>query len=123
TLGRWLTAERRRLLMAGDDDGLAFACALARQCFINEYVFAYDEDELLRATQLRETIATGGEPSPLMLSLLAAYVPLHSLSNARSFLDRAWPKPLEVLLDQQVRQPLEEADDRAHVPVLTAIDN
>ena len=121
-LERRLTGERRRLLMTGDDD-LAFVCTLARQCFINEHAFAQGDDEHQRVTELHDRSVDAGALSPRELALLAAYVPLHSLPNASSLLDRAWPAPLGAVLDQQVREPLQEADDRAKIPALTAIDD
>jgi Flp pilus assembly protein TadD/SAM-dependent methyltransferase len=116
-----LTAERRRLLAAGEDGDLAFACALARQCFINEYVFAQDDAEARQVAALREAVAAG--ISPLRLAALASYMPLHGLPAASSLLDRTWPDPLQPVLEQQVRQPLEEAADRTQIPVLTAIED
>jgi tetratricopeptide (TPR) repeat protein/SAM-dependent methyltransferase len=120
-LERWLTHERRRLLVAGDDANLNFVCALARQCFINDYVFAQDEEEAQKAARLRDAVAAGAV-SPLRLAVLAAYVPLHAVPDAARLLDGKWPRPVNLLLDQQLRQPLQEREDRARVPALTAID-
>ena len=39
-----------------DDDIVAFACALARQCFINEYVYAQTEAESGLASVLRDRL-------------------------------------------------------------------
>jgi hypothetical protein len=58
-LERRLTDERRRLLMGDGDKSLAFACVLAHQCFINEYVFACGEEELRQVTELRDMVAAG----------------------------------------------------------------
>jgi Flp pilus assembly protein TadD len=118
-LERWLTQERRRLLITGNDANLNFACALARQCFINEYVFAQDEEEIRHAARLGDAIAT---ISPLQLAVLAAYMPLHAVPGAAGLPDRKWPRPVEALIDQQLHQPLQERDERALVPTLTAID-
>jgi len=122
-LERWLTDERRRLLMDGDgtDETLTFACALAQQCFINEYVFAEDEDETRRVAELRDVVAAGRAAGALQIATLAAYVPLHRLPNARALLDRDWPEPVRAVLAQQVQEPREEADDRARIPALTAV--
>jgi Flp pilus assembly protein TadD/SAM-dependent methyltransferase len=120
-LERWLTQERRRLLIAGSDANLNFACALARQCFINEYVFAQDEEELRQAERLCDTVAAA-TVSPLQLAVLAAYIPLHAVPGAARLLGRKWARPVDVLIDQQLRQPLQERDDRPLVPALTTID-
>jgi Flp pilus assembly protein TadD/SAM-dependent methyltransferase len=123
-LERWLICERSRLLKSDQNDGdLAFACALARQCFINEYAFALDEEELWKVARLRDGIAAGEPPTPFQLALLAAYIPLHTLPNPERLLTHAWPPPLNAVLDQQIRQPMQERIDRDAVSVLTAIDN
>ena len=118
-LERWLTQERRQLLIAGNDANLNFACALARQCFLNEYAFAQDDEESRQAARLREAVTT---VTPLQLAVLAAYMPLHTVPGATELLGRKWPRPVDVLIDQQLREPLQEQDDRARVPALTAID-
>jgi tetratricopeptide (TPR) repeat protein/SAM-dependent methyltransferase len=118
-LERWLTRERRQLLIAGHDANLNFACALARQCFINDYVFAQDEEEVRQAARLRDAVPS---VTPLQLAVLAAYTPLYAVPGAAALLGRKWPRPVDDLIDQQLRQPLEERDDRPVVPALTAID-
>jgi Flp pilus assembly protein TadD/SAM-dependent methyltransferase len=120
-LERWLTQERRRLLVTGSDANLNFACALARQCFINEYVFAQDEEEVRQVARLRDAVATAAITA-LQLAVLAAYMPLHAVPGAAGLFGRKWPRPVDALIDQQLHQPLQERDDRALVPALTAID-
>ncbi len=129
-LERFLTMARRLLLDAasGDDaDGasLEFYVALARQCFINEYVFFRDDAEYQHASKLRDGLAAslaGGMPiACLRLLAVAAYFPLHSLSGATALLDRSWPEPVSALLAQQLREPDEEARLRAAIPRLTPI--
>ena len=52
---------------------LDFACALARQCFINEYVYALGEDERLDAERLQaelaDALAQGRDVAPLSLAV------------------------------------------------------
>ena len=58
-LERFLTNARGLLLDAAmsdapaDEDAVAFACALARQCFINEYAFDCTDAELAQIERLR----------------------------------------------------------------------
>ncbi len=100
-LERFLTALRFVLLEAAtaasdpellDDAMLKVACALAQQCFVNEYVFALAEGELDRASRLRAALIAGlaaGDPvPPLWLAVLAAYVPLSALPAAEAILRR-----------------------------------
>ena len=104
-LERFLTGVRAGLLQTGDAGRLAsavdehlldFSCALARQCFINEYVFAETETEAAQATALRDRLDAGaGERraglSALPLPYAAAIAPLHALAQADAFLQRSWP--------------------------------
>ena len=134
-LERFLTAARSVLLEgatspdgpSADDDAITFFCALARQCFINEYVFAMRDDECSGVQHLRTAInaavASGSAIPPLRVAALGAYEPLHTLPSAQALLQRTWPPPLRALLDQQVRDPLAERALRAAIPALTAIDD
>jgi SAM-dependent methyltransferase/thioredoxin-like negative regulator of GroEL len=113
--------------MADDEAVLAFWCALARQCFINEYVFLPGDGELDAAERLAieidAALAEGRDVSPLWLAALGAYRPLHALENAAALLSRSWPPAVQALLVQQVQEPREEMRDRAAIPVLTTIED
>lgn len=100
-------------------DAQTFAAALAQQCFINEYVFLPGEDEVAAARALGER----ADITPLQLLLVAAYIPLHTLPHAEKLLERSWPAPVEAVLTQQLREPLQEQDLRADIPRLTGIEN
>jgi tetratricopeptide (TPR) repeat protein/SAM-dependent methyltransferase len=108
-----------------EDELLDTACALARQCFINEYVYAADEDEEARARQLcdrlGDAMTAGAAVPPLQVATVAAYFPLHELGAADALLARSWPAPIAALLEQQVRAPREETALRAAIPQLTPI--
>ncbi len=110
-----------------DDDAVAFGCVLAKQCFINEYVFAITSEEVDRAERLKqklvEALAKHSTISPLWPCVAAMYFPLHLLPNAQALLDRAWPRVLIELLTQQVREPWEERQYRDLIPRLTPIDD
>jgi SAM-dependent methyltransferase len=110
-----------------DDDIVAFACALARQCFINEYVYAQTETESGLAGALRDRLlqdlASGPAMTPFALAVVAAYFPLHVLPMAEALLRRAWPASVAGLLQVQLREPLEEAADRAAIAALTPVRN
>lgn len=111
----------------GDAAFPVFFCALARQCFINEYVYAQTDDESRQAGELRERLrkklTDGSEIAPLLVIAVAAYFPLHSLAEAEALLDREWSPAVDGLLRQQVREPREEQRDRAAIPSLTPIEN
>ena len=106
---------------------LSFCCALARQCFINEYVFYCSEDELDKAKNLKQSLEIALEyrtaVSPIMLAAVAAYFPLHSLRGAAAILERSWPQVADDVVTQQLREPQEELHYRTAIPRLTAIED
>lgn len=129
---RFLTMARRALLEDAvnngiDPGGMEFHAALARQCFINEYVFFCGEGEFGRAAALRDAMAaalTLGAPVPVpQLLAVASYFPLRSISGADKLLDLSWPEPVAAILVQQLREPQEEARLRAAMPRLTGVEN
>jgi SAM-dependent methyltransferase len=133
-LERLLTCLRRELLgiavAAGDriDEAvLVSCCGLARQCFINEYVFATTPEEVAQVARLEQALiaalAQGGHISPLGLAALAMYAPLHALPQAQALLERSWPRPVDGVVMQQVREPGEELQLRPSIARLTAIED
>ncbi len=112
---------------ASDLNALAAICALARQCYLNEYVYFSDDNELAGLARLRERLESaleiGGDIPPIWVAAVASYLPLHALRNAAALIDRPWPHFLRALLTQQIREPLEERQMRASIPALTAIDD
>jgi tetratricopeptide (TPR) repeat protein/2-polyprenyl-3-methyl-5-hydroxy-6-metoxy-1,4-benzoquinol methylase len=123
-LERFLTQLRGALLQAdGQDPDLL--SALARQCFINEYVFLPDEAEIAMVDNLHAAIAAHLEndtpADDVSLLKLATYRPLHSLSGAEHLLARQWPQAMADVLVQQVREPLEERRLGLQMPRLTPI--
>jgi 2-polyprenyl-3-methyl-5-hydroxy-6-metoxy-1,4-benzoquinol methylase len=136
-LERYLTSVRRIMLdiasrpaAAGDgvEEGmLEFCCALAKQCFINEYVFASNSQEMEKASRVRdmlvEALVSGQAVPPLLPVATAAYFPLFRLPGSQLLLDRAWPAPVRGLLAQQVIEPEEEQQFRDKIPRLTRIEN
>ncbi|BCJ90794.1 hypothetical protein IZ6_15290 [Terrihabitans soli] len=130
-LERLLTLTRSALLDAiagnGDlpenEDSLAFFCALAQQCFINDYVFALSADEQEKVHGLGDTLNAAKSPDPHALAAFAAYQPLHTLASRDALQDREWPAPLRELFTRQVLEPLAERAMRGGIPQLTPIGN
>ncbi len=108
------------------DDVLKACCALAQQCFINEYVFAAGS-EMERAAALRDQIAAAlaaGQPvEPLAVAVAAAYAPLHAIAGAQALAERPWPEGVARLITQQVREPAREQELRAAIRALTPIED
>ena len=115
---------------AGDDQAaplLDFACALASQCFINEYVFSQTESETAAALRLRgllEAALTAPASVPSIWPAIAgAYWPLRKLANARSLLKRQWPPAVEAMIAAQVKEPAQERELASTIPAITEIDD
>jgi len=119
-----LMVARRELLartLAGEETPAEFHAALARQCFLNEYVFAASEDERRNAALLREqmtaALENGKTITPAQVAALASYMPL---GDAR-LLKRTWPTATDAILTQQLREPAEEMRLAEGLPRLTPI--
>jgi SAM-dependent methyltransferase len=110
-----------------EDDIVAFACALARQCFINEYIYAQAGAESELASALRDRLlqdlASGAAITPLTLAVVAACFPLNAMPMAEALLRREWPATVGGLLQVQLREPLEEAGERAAIATLAPVEN
>ena len=133
-LERLLTMVRHALLDAAmeavseahvDDQTLGFYCAVARQCFVNEFVFSYTEEEFDRAQALRERLVAdlqAGKAVPALWPVaVAAYFALRSLPCADALQDGSWPESVRALLVQQIAEPLEELRYRDGMRRLTTV--
>jgi SAM-dependent methyltransferase/tetratricopeptide (TPR) repeat protein len=110
-----------------DDDIVAFASALAVQCFMNEYVYEQSGAESGLASGMRDRLlqdlASGAAISPITLAVVAAYYPLHAMPMAEALLRRNWPATVAGLLRVQLREPLEEMGERTAIATLAPIKN
>ncbi|MCC6609298.1 MAG: tetratricopeptide repeat protein [Burkholderiales bacterium] len=96
---------------------LELLCALAQQCFLNEYVWPERPDE---AADVEGIAAPAGNVlSPTVLALVAAYRPIARIAGlarpdtSSDAFGRLWRR--------QVEEPAEEARLRAEIPALTPI--
>jgi len=133
-LERVLVAVRRALLDAAartaadvqaSSDTLNFACAIARQCAINEYVWPLADDERERAETLREQVIAAIDaetPVPAAwIAAIASYSILADLPSPDALLARSWPDEVRALLTQQIAEPMVERRDRSDIPRLSEI--
>ena len=129
-----LSAARAAILRAAldpapDDEASAvsFACAMARQCFLNDYVFACTEaeDRALKdlLSSMIDALQSAAPVSARAVAALGAYLPLHRLEGCDRLLDRPWPAPVQALLAQQIAEPRAEARIRDTIPRMTAISD
>lgn len=112
-LRRELTGDARRV-----GAHLALVCSLARQAYLNEYVWHVTEEESASIDAMCATLPSN--PDWEKLALTACYRPLGSIVDFE--FDRSGA-PAEVLavLRQQIDEPAEEKDLSADVATLTPI--
>jgi tetratricopeptide (TPR) repeat protein/SAM-dependent methyltransferase len=130
---RLLTNIRYTLLTAAeaesacDERVLGFYCAVARQCYENDYVYSLADGEADQAARigglLDDALAAGRPYSPLWPIAVGAYFPLRTLANAEALPARSWPECTNALFVQQIKEPAEERRHAAAMPALTGIDS
>jgi 2-polyprenyl-3-methyl-5-hydroxy-6-metoxy-1,4-benzoquinol methylase len=131
---RFLTCARYALLETAssiqapdplDIAALQFYAALSQQCFVNEYIFDCDDRERRAAdtcrTKLLTLLDTNAVVPPILLLAVAAYFPLYTLREPNRLLAANAPSPVDEVLRQQIREPLEEQALRVGINRLTSI--
>jgi Tfp pilus assembly protein PilF/2-polyprenyl-3-methyl-5-hydroxy-6-metoxy-1,4-benzoquinol methylase len=105
----------------------AFHAALARQCRINEYVFAVTAEEEVAVAVLRDCLAAAlagcGLVPPSWVLAVAAYGPLRAVPGHAGLLERPWPEAVRRVLEQQIAEPAAEQELRGRIPQLTPIED
>lgn len=130
TFERFLAAIREALLRtaaAGTDrpELIFIACALARQCFLNDYVYTTATGESHAAAELAQRLVQaareGKQVSAVAVGVVGAYMPLDSREWPADFMQRQWPTALQALFRQQIVEPRREL--RESIPRLGAIED
>ncbi|MBU6483741.1 MAG: methyltransferase domain-containing protein [Betaproteobacteria bacterium] len=132
----FLALARRALLLdtlaprspdRADSSALRFCCAIARQCYINEYVYDCTAEENDGVASLRDAISkhlTEAKPVPgAWVAAFACYSPLFSLPDCQRLAAGMAEPPLAGLYSQQVGEILQELGHRADLQQLTPIDD
>ncbi len=131
TLEFALTALRRELVFSKTPD-LGLAELLALQCFTNEYVFAWREDELKRVQELKDRLEkqleghNWGSEFWRDLRLFALYAPVFELEGAQKLLEEAHEIPadgLSLLIELSLANPVEEQSIREDLKSFSPIEN
>ena len=133
---RFLTLLRHLLLKVAASETLKEAdtealsplyCSLAKQCFINEYVYFQTAEEIDLSHQLRDrlikALEEGSSVSADLLITVACYFPLYSVIGVEKLLNQKWADDIKSVLRIQIQEPFEELNLRKSIPILTRIDN
>ena len=108
----------------------AFYCALANQCFINEYILNETPEEREQLRALEEKLGrkdAHADPQYLVgIALVSCYKPLYKAAFAKS-LSKDCPARADVriatLLRMQLDEPLEELEIKKTIPSVTSMDD
>ncbi len=110
-----------------EPDDLAFYSAVARQCFINEYIYSLSADEAAQARDLQSAMSDRlkrGEPvPPLWIAAAGAYDALDVSPAGDLIRQGQWPACIEAVIVQQINNPAEERRISQSIAALTAIDD
>ena len=100
-------------------------CSLARQCFINEYVYFQTAEEIDLSHQLRDQLIkdlkAGNSVSEYLIIAVACYFPLYSVTE--KLLNQKWSDNIKAVLRLQIQEPFEELNLHNSIPILTSIEN
>ncbi len=107
-----------------------FACALAEQCFLNEYIYEESKDEKEQVDTLMNALNNNHDITPLSVAVLACYHPLHSFPALRE----RFLKSIENLAEHDrtkykrvIRQQIEETEEeqklKGEIKSFGTIDN
>lgn len=134
---RFLTQTRRILLdiaantpahcdaSEADDPVLSLLCAIAQQCYLNEFAFYASDEELTQITDLRNMFdARIIEQLPVSshwLAAIAAYSSLETLQSAGRIPHLAWPASILAVIQRQILDPAAERAYRPLIPRITPI--
>jgi tetratricopeptide (TPR) repeat protein/ubiquinone/menaquinone biosynthesis C-methylase UbiE len=109
---------------------VAFVCAIARQCFFNEYIYAVSEIEAVEIKKLIILVTSGTESiddsKKILLAILASYIPLYNLKRNDLFislLEKSDDNEIVELITQQIVEPNEEKELRNEINTLGIIDD
>ncbi len=110
-----------------DAGSMAMACALAIQCFLNEYLYAESTAETRLLQPLLDKAARQpADLKPLEIAVMGAYRPLLECAIGLSDLelgDGTMDASMASLLRIQIAEPLREREIMAQLPRLTDIDD
>lgn len=101
---------------------LSFLCALAEHAFLRDYVFFESADEQVQIDTLQTPIEAG-EAGNHEIALYAAYRPLFRLKSAKAIQNKYKnEQALQALIEQQITNPLKEADIKKTITVISPIE-
>lgn len=127
---RFIAVLRHGLLSCWDSGRLEaaelpieFACALAHQCHLDEYLLEESAAETAAVERLRAGIEAADAGGRLRLALYASYRPLAPLAASSPIGEADASDSFGRLLLRQIVEPMEEERLRAEIESLTAVED
>jgi tetratricopeptide (TPR) repeat protein len=106
---------------------LNFYTAVARQCFINEYIYPFSEQEKHIVADLRAKVeldlCRGATPTQWSILCLALYMPLYELKSAEKLLQSEFSAAIIALIRDEIETTREEELLKSAIQKLTPITN
>lgn len=106
---------------------LSLLRSIARQCYINEYVFFASEDELAQAAMLQdklnERLQRNGSVPDIWLAAVGAYTSLDKLEAHNEMANRGWEENTLALVKLQILDPAKELEIRTTISKLTPVED
>jgi tetratricopeptide (TPR) repeat protein/SAM-dependent methyltransferase len=131
---QFLTKLRRQILIDASggvflkdqgEDICRLISVIARQCYINEYVYACSDEEVSILSRsldkVSERLKANDTVSEVLVLLVACYEPLSAVPYNERLLASPFSQSVKSVLDQQVREPQAELALRPSIPNLTEI--
>ncbi|MGH1404763.1 MAG: methyltransferase domain-containing protein [Alphaproteobacteria bacterium] len=120
----WLTNLRRATLHAltqDNDDAIPLAASIAQHCFLNEYVFATDENEENILHTLESAISSG-QYSEQDLIAFAMYRPLHTFHDVKAITKSHQTELLYAIIKQHIIDRSTEENHKNSIPAYGTIE-
>ncbi len=109
-----------------DDSSMQFGCALARQCYMNEYVFYLTNDEFDTVQKLKrrviDALDKGKRIAPSSVLILLAYLGADFMPD-NILLRQSMPKFIKNILEEQILDSVAERNLRNSIPTITPVAN
>ena len=104
---------------------LALTASMTCQCFLNEYIWPFTEEELGLVDALDGHIGSrlqnGASVPASWIAILGCYRPLHETAHARQLEEMSFPDELTALIRMQLTEPATEAAIRPTIPGASAV--
>ena len=107
-----------------NDAKLQFIIALGEQCFLNEYVYSFSEEEKISTNTIIQR-CRDGEINETNISILSCYFPLYRLLDEIPYLKffNSYNQSFKELIEFQITEPLKEIELSQNIKQIESIND